>query len=77
MISHAELMQDLAFGFMVESARRELYGCEDLEKMRQLSLNVLSLLEGQRIVVQQLIQENKLDPKVKVKKPPKRNDLLD
>ena len=62
MISYNDLVDDVSFGFTVEACRREIYACNDLNHMRDLSIRVLQLMESQRIVVRQLINENHLDP---------------
>lgn len=62
MISYNDLVDDVSFGFTVEACRREIYACNDLNHLRDLSIRVLQLMESQRIVVRQLINENHLDP---------------
>ena len=70
MISYRDLVDDVSFGFTVEACRREIYACNDLNHMRDLSIRVLQLMESQRIVVRQLINENELDPCHKGRVPP-------
>ena len=62
MISYNNIVDDVSFGFTVEACRREIYACDDLGHMRELSIRVLQMMESQRIVVRQLINENNLDP---------------
>ena len=39
---------DMAHAFELELTRREVQSCTDLDHMRQLTLSVLDLMEGQR-----------------------------
>lgn len=54
--------QELAHTFELERARRELHTCQDMEKLRTLSLKMLDLLEGQRLFFKQQIQRGWLNP---------------
>lgn len=54
--------QELAHTFELERARRELYTCSDIEKLRTLSLKMLELLEGQRLFFRQQIAQGWLNP---------------
>ena len=47
---------NLSHAFELERARRELKDCQDIEKLRVLSLRMLELLEGQRLWFQQQIR---------------------
>lgn len=53
---------NLSHAFELERARRELHGCQDIEKLRTLSLRMLELLEGQRIWFQQQVRNGWLQP---------------
>lgn len=61
MYSANEVMQDVAFGFMIEACRREIYSCADINQMRMLTLKTLELMENQRAVLRQMINEHQLD----------------
>ena len=62
-------MQDVAFGFLVETCRREVQSCSDIDHMRRLTLQVLQLMESQRSVLRQMIDEHNLDPRPSIVSP--------
>ena len=53
----SEVMDDVAFAFHAEQARREVVRCNDLEEMRKLCIKVLEMLAYQRVVTRQVINQ--------------------
>ena len=53
----SEVMDDVAFAFHAEQAKREVARCNDLEEMRKLCVKVLEMLAYQRVVTRQVINQ--------------------
>ena len=54
----------LAHELSVERSRREIYRCGDIEQLRDVSLQLINLVEGQRVMLLEMMkqQEPKLGP---------------
>ena len=48
-------MTTLAHEFWLQQSRLELQSCQDIESLRQVSLHLLNLLEGQRVVFAEMM----------------------
>lgn len=51
-------MDDVTFSFHVESARRALYACDDVNEMRMLSTKMLEMMVYQRQVVRGMLDQH-------------------
>ena len=53
----SEVMDDVAFAFQIEGARRAIHKSTDINEMRNLSLKILEMLGYQRVVTRQIIDQ--------------------
>lgn len=54
-------MDDFSRAFALESAKREIAGCGDIEKLREVALQMLGLMEHQKAMILKMAEGYFLD----------------
>lgn len=58
MYSAVEVMDDVSFAWHLERTRRAINKCENIEEMRRLSVNCITLMKAQRSIMRKMLTED-------------------